>query len=116
MPNSIVPAADIGLPNVSRRSALAKLGLGLAAGATVATASTAIAEADRLPGGERQRNIGVGRHRQMLTLPFAGVAARFAKLLERLEDSDVLVVTKLDRLGRNAMDVRTTVELLSPEA
>jgi putative DNA-invertase from lambdoid prophage Rac len=33
--------------------------------------------------------------------------------LERLEDGDVLVVTKLDRLGRNAMDVRATVELLS---
>jgi putative DNA-invertase from lambdoid prophage Rac len=37
----------------------------------------------------------------------------FAKLLERLEDNDVLVVTKLDRLGRNAMDVRATVELLA---
>jgi Resolvase, N terminal domain len=37
----------------------------------------------------------------------------FAKLLERLEDSDVLVVTKPDRLGRNAMDARATVELLS---
>jgi putative DNA-invertase from lambdoid prophage Rac len=35
------------------------------------------------------------------------------KLLDRLENGDVLVVTKLDRLGRNAMDVRTTVELLS---
>ncbi|WP_133175789.1 recombinase family protein, partial [Yersinia pestis] len=28
------------------------------------------------------------------------------------ESQDVLVVTKLDRLGRNAMDVRSTVELL----
>jgi putative DNA-invertase from lambdoid prophage Rac len=37
----------------------------------------------------------------------------FAKLLDRLEDGDVLVVTKLDRLGRNAMDVRTTVERLA---
>ncbi|MDH0122128.1 recombinase family protein [Stutzerimonas stutzeri] len=36
----------------------------------------------------------------------------FQKLLERMEASDVLVVTKLDRLGRNAMDVRSTVELL----
>lgn len=36
----------------------------------------------------------------------------FQKLLERMEPSDVLLVTKLDRLGRNAMDVRTTVELL----
>ena len=37
----------------------------------------------------------------------------FAKLLDRLEAGDVLIVTKLDRLGRNAMDVRATVELLA---
>ena len=37
----------------------------------------------------------------------------FAKLLDRMEEGDVLIVTKLDRLGRNAMDVRTTVELLA---
>jgi putative DNA-invertase from lambdoid prophage Rac len=37
----------------------------------------------------------------------------FAKLLDRLEGGDVLIVTKLDRLGRNAMDVRATVELLA---
>jgi putative DNA-invertase from lambdoid prophage Rac len=37
----------------------------------------------------------------------------FTRLLDRLEDGDVLVVTKLDRLGRNAMDVRTTVEALA---
>jgi putative DNA-invertase from lambdoid prophage Rac len=36
----------------------------------------------------------------------------FAKLLDRLEAGDVLIVTKLDRLGRNAMDVRATVERL----
>lgn len=36
----------------------------------------------------------------------------FSKLLDRLEPGDVLVVTKIDRLGRNAMDVRATVELL----
>lgn len=36
----------------------------------------------------------------------------FIKLLDRLESGDVLVVTKLDRLGRNAMDVRATVEKL----
>ncbi|MEX7558128.1 recombinase family protein [Pseudomonas monteilii] len=36
----------------------------------------------------------------------------FQKLLERMENGDVLIVTKLDRLGRNAMDVRTTVERL----
>ncbi|MBI2770218.1 MAG: recombinase family protein [Burkholderiales bacterium] len=37
----------------------------------------------------------------------------FARLVDRLEEEDVLVVTKLDRLGRNAMDVRTTVEGLA---
>ncbi|WP_175776627.1 recombinase family protein [Burkholderia anthina] len=37
----------------------------------------------------------------------------FVRLLDRLEAGDVLVVTKLDRLGRNAMDVRATVERLS---
>ncbi|WP_228938910.1 recombinase family protein [Paraburkholderia saeva] len=37
----------------------------------------------------------------------------FAKLVDRLESGDVLVVTKLDRLGRNAMDVRATVEQLA---
>jgi putative DNA-invertase from lambdoid prophage Rac len=37
----------------------------------------------------------------------------FAKLFDRLEEDDVLVVTKLDRLGRNAMDVRATVERLA---
>lgn len=37
----------------------------------------------------------------------------FAKLVDRLESGDVLIVTKLDRLGRNAMDVRATVEALA---
>lgn len=37
----------------------------------------------------------------------------FRRLLDRLEPEDVLVVTKLDRLGRNAMDVRATVEELA---
>lgn len=39
----------------------------------------------------------------------------FAKLVDRLESGDVLIVTKLDRLGRNAMDVRSTVETLAKE-
>lgn len=30
-----------------------------------------------------------------------------------MEERDILVVTKLDRLGRNAMDVRSTVEQLA---
>lgn len=37
----------------------------------------------------------------------------FLKLVDRLEPGDVLVVTKLDRLGRNAMDVRETVDQLA---
>ncbi|MBU9320654.1 recombinase family protein [Burkholderia gladioli] len=36
----------------------------------------------------------------------------FADMLRRMEEGDVLIVTKLDRLGRNAMDVRATVEAL----
>lgn len=48
-----------------------------------------------------------------------GVAAKarpeFAKLIDRLEPGDILIVTKLDRLGRNAMDVRSTVENLAGE-
>lgn len=39
----------------------------------------------------------------------------FARLVDRLEAGDVLIVTKLDRLGRNAMDVRGTVERLAAE-
>jgi len=39
----------------------------------------------------------------------------FAKLVDRLEAGDILIVTKLDRLGRNAMDLRATVERLAAE-
>lgn len=41
--------------------------------------------------------------------------AGFTKLVDRLEAGDVLIVTKLDRLGRNAMDVRATVERLAAD-
>lgn len=37
----------------------------------------------------------------------------FARLIDRLEGGDVVIVTKLDRLGRNAIDVRSTVERLA---
>ena len=40
---------------------------------------------------------------------------QFAKLLDRFAPGDVLIVTKLDRLGRNAMDVRSTVDRLATE-
>lgn len=39
----------------------------------------------------------------------------FAKLIDRLEADDILIVTKLDRLGRNAMGLRSTVERLARE-
>jgi putative DNA-invertase from lambdoid prophage Rac len=39
----------------------------------------------------------------------------FAALLDRLEAEDVLIVSKLDRLGRNAMDVRQTIEHLAAQ-
>ena len=37
----------------------------------------------------------------------------FLRLLDKLEPEDVLIVTKLDRLGRNAIDVATTVNRLA---
>lgn len=36
----------------------------------------------------------------------------FSRLVDRLEEGDVLVVTKMDRLGRNAIDVAQTVAML----
>ena len=36
----------------------------------------------------------------------------FARLVDRLEPGDTLVVTKMDRLGRNAIDVMATIERL----
>lgn len=37
----------------------------------------------------------------------------FSGLMEKLEAGDVLVVSRLDRLGRSALDVRATVERLA---
>jgi putative DNA-invertase from lambdoid prophage Rac len=42
----------------------------------------------------------------------AGQRKGFVKLLDKLERGDVLVVSRLDRLGRNSIDVRQTVERL----
>jgi putative DNA-invertase from lambdoid prophage Rac len=36
----------------------------------------------------------------------------FVRLLDKMERDDVLIVTKMDRLGRNAIDVATTVAKL----
>lgn len=56
--------------------------------------------------------------KRIVTEPISGSVAAmerpgFSKLIDRLEEGDVLIVTKLDRLGRNAMDVRATVERLA---
>lgn len=55
-------------------------------------------------------------HRVVAEVISGSVAASerpgFRQLLAKLERGDILVVTKLDRLGRNAMDVRYTVEQL----
>ena len=37
----------------------------------------------------------------------------FLRLMDKMEPDDVLIVTKLDRLGRNAIDVGTTVARLA---
>jgi putative DNA-invertase from lambdoid prophage Rac len=37
----------------------------------------------------------------------------FMKLLDRLDEDDVLIVTKMDRLGRNAIDVKATIDKLA---
>jgi putative DNA-invertase from lambdoid prophage Rac len=62
----------------------------------------------------------VNKHRIVCESISGSVAAverpQFARLLDRLEPSDVLIVTKLDRLGRNAMDVRATVEKLAADS
>lgn len=59
----------------------------------------------------------IERHRVISEIISGSISAierpGFQKLIERLEPGDILVVTKLDRLGRNAIDVRTTIELLA---
>ena len=58
--------------------------------------------------------------RRIVTESISGSVAaserpQFSRLLDRLEPDDVLIVTKLDRLGRNAIDVRSTVERLAAD-
>lgn len=65
----------------------------------------------------RAAGFAIEPHRVVAEIVSGGVAAArrpgFARLLDRLEAGDVLVVTKLDRLGRNAMDVGATVAKLA---
>jgi putative DNA-invertase from lambdoid prophage Rac len=37
----------------------------------------------------------------------------FMKLLDKLDEDDVLIVTKMDRLGRDAIDVKSTIDKLT---
>ena len=65
----------------------------------------------------RAAGFAVEVHRTIVETVSGSVAAMerpgFSKLVDRLERDDVIIVTKLDRLGRNAMDVRATVDLLA---
>ena len=56
--------------------------------------------------------------RRMISETVSGASAiaqrpGFMKLLDRLEQDDVLIVTKMDRLGRNAIDVKATLDRLA---
>lgn len=80
-----------------------------------------VSTADQTTENQIQEIVGAGfavdPHRIVCETISGSVAAMerpaFAKLSDRLEKEDVLIVTKLDRLGRNAMDVRATVERLA---
>jgi len=65
----------------------------------------------------RAAGFSLEEHRIVVETISGSVAALgrpgFAKLVDRLERNDLVVVSKLDRLGRNAMDVRATVDLLA---
>lgn len=80
-----------------------------------------VSTAEQTTENQIQEIVGAGfavdAHRIVCETVSGSVAAMerpaFAKLSDRLEKEDVLIVTKLDRLGRNAMDVRATVERLA---
>src|SRR3954463_8127691 len=65
----------------------------------------------------RAAGFGIEPHRVVTETVSGSVATArrpgFARLLDRLEPRDVLVVTRLDRLGRNATDVGSTVARLA---
>jgi putative DNA-invertase from lambdoid prophage Rac len=56
--------------------------------------------------------------RRVVTETISGSSAiaqrpQFSRLLDRLEEGDILVVSKIDRLGRDVIDVVTTVNDLA---
>lgn len=79
--------------------------------------STADQTTDNQIGEIKAAGFDVADHRIITETVSGSVAAserpQFSRLLDRLERDDVLLVTKLDRLGRNAMDVRSTVDRLA---
>ena len=73
---------------------------------------------DRQPtAGDRGRRLQgrapAGGHRDSFGNVATAQRRGFTRLLDRLEPGDVLVVTKLDRLGRNVTDVGSTVAKLA---
>jgi len=79
-----------------------------------------VSTADQTTDNQLHEIVGAGFHiepHRATTETISGSVAAmerqgFKKLMDRMEAGDVLIVTKLDRLGRNAMDVRATVERL----
>lgn len=80
-----------------------------------------VSTADQTTDNQLQEILGAGftvTGKRIVTETISGSVAAmerpaFSRLIDRLEEGDVLLVTKLDRLGRNAMDVRATVERLA---
>jgi putative DNA-invertase from lambdoid prophage Rac len=79
-----------------------------------------VSTADQVTANQRREIEAVGfsiESRRVIEENISGSVASserpgFKRLIDRLEPGDILVVTKLDRLGRNAMDVRATIERL----
>ena len=79
-----------------------------------------VSTADQVTANQREEidvaGFAIARHQVIEECVSGSVAASerpgFTRLVDRMEAGDVLLVTKLDRLGRSAMDVRVTVERL----
>lgn len=80
-----------------------------------------VSTADQTPDNQLQEIVAAGFQvdpRRVVTETVSGSVAMarragFSRLLDRLEPGDVLVVTRLDRLGRDAIDVSSTVATLA---
>jgi hypothetical protein len=92
MPNAI-PAADTGLPNLSRRSAVAKLGIGIVASTSLATASAIAAPSKAAIAPELLRLIEA--HRAAYAAPEMGETAFIAKLESALRSAIARKIAEL---------------------